>query len=72
MTIKQNSRKPLNSYAIYTGIALQMIIVILLGVYGGYKVDHWLDLKFPVFLLMFSLLSVGLAVYLAIKDFIKK
>ncbi|TVR36454.1 MAG: AtpZ/AtpI family protein [Cryomorphaceae bacterium] len=50
----------------YAGIATQMAVVILLGVWLG----RWLDAgrEFPIFTLIFSLLSVGLALYIVIKD----
>ncbi|MBE9490932.1 MAG: AtpZ/AtpI family protein [Bacteroidetes bacterium] len=62
----------LNSYARYSSIALQMLVIILLGVFGGYKLDEWLNLSFPVFTVLLSLLSVALAIYTVVKDLIKK
>jgi len=49
-----------------------MLAIILLGVYGGYKLDKLIHIRFPVFTLVFSMLSVALAIYYAIKDFLKK
>ena len=47
--------------------------IIFLGMFGGIKLDAFLGLKkFPAFTLIFSLLSVFLAIYFAIKDFLKK
>ena len=50
---------------------MQMAVIIFLGVFGGVKLDRLLGLRFPVLTLVLSLLSVSLAVYLAIKDFLK-
>ena len=50
---------------------MQMLAIILLGVFGGIKLDEWLDLGFPVFTLVFTLLSVILAIYYVIKDLLK-
>jgi 4-hydroxybenzoate polyprenyltransferase len=47
-----------------------MAAVIGLGVFGGQYLDNKLALKTPWFTLALSLFSVGLAIYLAIKDFI--
>lgn len=66
------NKNQLNNYTKYSSIALQMLVIILIGVYGGYKLDGLLKIKFPVFTLILSLLSVGLAIYVAIKDFLKK
>lgn len=53
-------------------MAIQMGVVIALGAWGGTKLDAWLKLKIPVFTLVLTLGSVFIAIYLAIKDFIKK
>lgn len=62
---KKNS---LNSYARYSSIAFQMLAIILIGVFGGYKLDGWLNMSFPVFTLLFSIISVVLAIYSVVKD----
>lgn len=54
----------------YSNIALQMIVIILLGVFGGLKLDEIVHLGFPLFIVLFSTLSVFLAIYIAIKDFL--
>lgn len=70
---KPNSpKKQLNSYAKYSGMAVQMAAIIVGGVLGGIKLDEYLELKFPIFTLVFTLLSVFLAMYYFIKDVIKK
>ncbi|MBK6446728.1 MAG: AtpZ/AtpI family protein [Bacteroidetes bacterium] len=56
----------------YASMATQMLAIIGLGVWGGVKLDAYLGLKVPVFTLVLSLLSVAAAIYLSIKDFIKK
>lgn len=48
-----------------------MLVIILLGVWGGVKLDELIDIKFPVFTVVFSFLSVGLAIYVVIKDLLK-
>ena len=67
---KQN--KPLHNYARYSSMALQMLVIIAGGIIGGYYLDKWLQWKFPVFTVSFSFLSVAIAIYVSIKDFIKK
>lgn len=42
------------------------------GTYGGVKLDEWLALKFPIFTLVLAMASVFMAIYVFIKDFIKK
>jgi len=68
---QQKITKGLNNYAKYSGLAFQMIAIILLGVFGGIKLDDWLNLKFPVFTVILSLTGTGAAVYYGIKDFLR-
>ncbi|MES1223946.1 MAG: AtpZ/AtpI family protein [Bacteroidota bacterium] len=56
----------------YATMGTQMLIVIGLGVFGGYKLDKWLEFKFPVFTILLSMLAIAAALYLSIKDFLKK
>ncbi len=50
---------------------MQMAVIIVGGTFGGKWLDSFINIKFPVFTLIFSILSVFLAVYYAIKDIIK-
>ncbi len=67
-----NKKKQLNSYARYSSIAFQMLVIILLGVWGGVKLDEWIDTGFPVFTVLLSIISVALAIYSVTKDLLKK
>ena len=61
----------LNDYARYSGLAFQMIAIILLGVFGGVKLDERVKWEFPVFTLVLTLFAVFLSMYFAIKDLIR-
>ncbi len=65
-------KKQLSDYARYSGIAGKMLAIILAGVIGGIKLDAYLKLKIPVFTLTLTLLAVGLAMYVIIKDVTRK
>ncbi len=67
-----DQKKQLNFYARYSGMAMQMLAIILIGVFGGIMLDEYLSLKFPVFTLVLTLLSVFLSVYFATRDLLKK
>jgi F0F1-type ATP synthase assembly protein I len=69
---QQKIVKGLSNYARYSGLAFQMVAIILIGVFGGIKLDKWLSLKFPVFTVILSLFGIGIALYTGIKDFLKK
>jgi F0F1-type ATP synthase assembly protein I len=49
-----------------------MLVIILVGVFGGIELDKLIKLEFPVFTVVLSILSVILAIYYVTKDLIKK
>lgn len=53
-------------------MALQMAVVITVGVFGGLGLDRLTGWTLPVFTIVLSLLSVVLAIYLSVRDFIRK
>ncbi|NLR80065.1 putative F0F1-ATPase subunit (Ca2+/Mg2+ transporter) [Chitinophaga polysaccharea] len=66
---KQNnnddSRKTLLRYA---GLAFQMMATLGLGVFVGYKIDQRIGWRFPVFLIIFSLIALAILLWQIIKD----
>jgi len=67
---KKNSG--LKSFARYSGIAFQMIAIILIMTYVGVKLDERRGAETPFFTAILALLGVIAAIYTVIKDFIKK
>ena len=65
-------KKSFDGYIKYSGLAFQMIATLLLGVFGGMKLDSVLKLSFPLFTLLLTLLGLGASLYLVIKDVLKK
>lgn len=55
--------KPINSFAKFSGLGLQMLVTIGVGAWLGYKLDQYLGLEFPVFLLLFVFLLFGGVMY---------
>lgn len=70
--INNKSKNRLNDYAKYSSLAIQMMVIIIAGTLGGLKLDQYLSLKFPIFTLILSLVSVFGALYIALKDFLNK
>ena len=72
---KKNQKSPpnkgLNDFARYSGMAFQMIAVILIATWGGTELDKLLKLHTPIFTIILSLIGVFAAIYLAVRDFIK-
>jgi F0F1-type ATP synthase assembly protein I len=67
-----NDNDPLKNYSRYSTIVFQLLIIILAGVFIGHKLDVWLHSKKPIFLLITSVIAVFLALYITLRDLIKK
>ncbi len=59
----QKKSKPYNNYLKYSGLALQFFGAIGLAAWGGYKLDQYLGLQFPAFLLTFTLVTFAGVLY---------
>jgi F0F1-type ATP synthase assembly protein I len=68
---KKQGNKIIRDFAKYSGIAFQMVGIILVTTWGGIKLDTITGFKTPVFTIILSLFGVFAAIYVAIKDFIK-
>ena len=68
---KNPSNKGIRDFAKYSGMAFQMIGIILLTTWGGVKLDELLKFETPVFTIILSLLGVFAALYTVLRDFIK-
>jgi ATP synthase protein I len=55
----------------YASMGTQMLVIMAVCTFGGYKLDKWLEFKVPIFTLVLSLFGVAAALYLSIKDFLK-
>jgi len=64
----KKSNSTFKSIAIFTGIAAQMGVTIFLGAYFG----KWLDTEYPAdkkwFTMIFTLLGVGISLYVVLKQ----
>jgi len=66
-----NSNKQLKDYARYSNLAFKLIAVVLIGFFGGLKLDQLLHLNFPIFTLVLAVSGLFLSLYLLIKDLSK-
>jgi F0F1-type ATP synthase assembly protein I len=66
----QKKEKSLSDYARYSNLAVQMLVIILAGVWGGIKLDHLLKTSVPWFTIILSFASVMLSLYVSLRDFI--
>jgi len=63
--------KGLQDFGKYSGLAFQMIVIILGMTWIGIKLDKFLSFNTPVCTIIFSLLGVFAGIYISVKDFIK-
>lgn len=68
---KKAGNKGINEFGKYSGIAFQMVGIILVTTWGGIKLDELLGFEKHVFTIILSLLGVFAAIYTAVKDFIR-
>lgn len=61
-------KKQLQSYAKYSGIAFQMLAIIVIGSFAGVKLDEKFPNAYPLFTITLSLLSIAMAMYYVIKQ----
>jgi F0F1-type ATP synthase assembly protein I len=66
----KKGKKYLANYARYSSIAFQMLAIILVGVFGGIKLDEWIETGFPIFTVALSFLAVIVAILAVVKEFI--
>ena len=68
------SSKPKRSDSIlrFSGMAFQMGLTIGLGVWAGIRLDERFPNSFHGWTLLLSILSVGLAMFMVIRDLMKK
>ena len=51
----QSKPKQYNSYLKYTGLAFQLVVTIGVAGWLGYLLDKYLELTFPLFIILFTI-----------------
>ncbi len=64
----EQRKKGLNTFARYSSISFQMIVVIGAFAFAGYKIDEWRNSKTPVFTAGLSLVGVAVSMYQVVKQ----
>ncbi len=67
----ETRKKQTSSIAKYSGLAFQMIAIILLVLFAGIKLDEFLEREFPIFTITGAFLGVILSLYFALKDLLR-
>ena len=64
--------KPLNAYMRYSGLGMQMAVIICLGVWGGQRLDAHYQTKEPLFTVFLSLFAVIVSLIYVIRGLLRK
>ncbi len=68
---KNNNKGRLKNYIRFSGIGIQMAVIITAGALGGQWLDEKQENNFPTWTLVLTLLAILAALYLIIKEVIK-
>ncbi|OFY67280.1 MAG: hypothetical protein A3H98_02160 [Bacteroidetes bacterium RIFCSPLOWO2_02_FULL_36_8] len=75
-TTKQTNGKPkkdkLSTYIKYSGVGMQMVGSILIGVFGGLYLDKYFQNNFKWFTVSLTVLSIVSVLYSVSKEFMSK
>lgn len=66
----QEPKKKFDNFIRYSSMGIEMVTIMGLGVFAGYKIDQWLDLDFPAFTLGLMIFAVAGAIYRAVRKFL--
>ena len=66
----EQNKKKANANAVlkYSGMAFQMAVIMLLGIFAGKYLDKYFETESAIFTAFLAIISVGVALYLTLKD----
>jgi F0F1-type ATP synthase assembly protein I len=67
---KKQIRPKVDAYMKYSGMAIQMGVIILLGTLAGQWLDGYFGTERPYFTVLLALLAIFASLYLTLKDII--
>ena len=72
--MNQNPKKPhsTNDLMRYAGLATQLLAMLAIAVFAGYKADGWLNMPLPLLVWLLPLVFLGITIYKLIKDTSKR
>ncbi len=56
----------------YAGLATQWMVMLLIAVWAGHKIDTLTKWKIPLFLILFPLISLSLSLWYLVKELNKQ
>ena len=70
--LRKRSVAGAKSYAQYSGLAIQMVVILLLFVYGGKWLDAHFETPKPYYTTGLALVGITLALYVPLRGLLKK
>lgn len=70
--LKENKNDYLKSYAKYFGVTFQMILLVVMGGFGGKALDSYFKMQSPTFTIVLIILAAILSLYLFFKTIFTK
>ncbi|MBN1822480.1 MAG: AtpZ/AtpI family protein [Prolixibacteraceae bacterium] len=67
-----NNKNKFDSFIRYSGLGFEMLAIIALGTFGGYKLDQWLKTDFNWFTLILMVFSVVISIFYGVRNLLKK
>lgn len=72
MNPKKKNRKKFDDFIRYSSLGFEMMAIIAMGTFVGFKLDQWMDNEFKGFTFGLMTLSVVLAIVYGTKNLLKK
>ncbi|MBK6285691.1 MAG: AtpZ/AtpI family protein [Draconibacterium sp.] len=72
MDQKNQYKNKFDNFIRYSSLGFEMMAIIGIGTFGGYKIDQWMSNNFKAFTLGLMVLSVILAIIYGTRSLLKK
>lgn len=67
-----NRKKRFDNFIRYSSLGFEMMAIIALFTFAGYKIDQWLKNEFRIITLILMIFSVVIAILYGVKGLLKK
>ena len=68
----QKNKNKFDDFIRYSSLGFEMMGIIALGTFGGYKIDQWMNNDFRGFTLGLMIVSVVVSVFYGIRNILKR
>jgi uncharacterized membrane protein YfcA len=72
MKQKRNKQRGFDTFIRYSSLGFEMMAIIGLGTFLGFKIDHWMGNEFKAFTFGLMIISVVVSVLFGVRNLLKK